>query len=339
MNVTKVDEILLARRFIDDLHVFLRVLCAMSRVPEKSFLAGVPQLKTLGDLMALLQQIQDAGEACGINWAGEPCLVKDENQEPLAIGFRVYVCDHREKLFFSLCQVEKKLSCQARTFTVSAHDGGVNNLSRETKQEIVAMPSYIKQALIAALCDMVFTQNEEGQAIAGAAVRWAKTGNILFLHNEVAHHIEDALDLVETLRGVSRENPDHLGAAWDIYIKYATPELQARFIAEDMAGTAPDVAVEATYGKRRIVTRLCFYLPLAQREMLKIIADREGLTVVLGSYTFEMPNRAKQATGAPPRLTPTQQQEYLQVLRAIKPGLSGQALALCREAIMYYATC
>ena len=335
-----VDEILLARSFVNRAHVMIRILCAMSQAPEQPFLTNIPDLKNLGDLMALCQQIQETSELNGVIWQCEPCLERDENNEALASGFRVHVSSLQGEVFFIIAQADDKLSLHGKTFSVSAHKGGVNTVGKNTQEDVRSMPAHIKKALVAVVSDLAFAKSNEGHALAGAIGRWAKSGSLMFLHNEVAHHIEDALDIIETLRGVTPKSPENLSRTWQQYGMYATPDVQARFLHEDLTDIAPEVVVESLFGhpETRIVVGVIFYLPVAEDEMMQIIVTECGMTLAFGPYIFQMPDRARQSNPAPPGLTSAQRQDYLQVLRAIRPGLCGQALQVWERAMMFLST-
>lgn len=333
-----VDEnTVLDRTFVSQLHCFLSALCRIVRAPEQRILGGVDNLKSAGDLKALCDQIGDEGLVQNHNWMFQPLSVKDDNGEDLVAGARIYVASQRDLVYFIVSLEGGILSVKGENYLVSAHQGGRNNLTTQAMTEVQSLPTYIRLGLARCLDGHVFKRAKSSASTASIISQFARQAPRQMLHNEVAHHIRDALDIIESVRGVALDNLQHLGENWEMHSQYASPQQQIAFLDQEVSDTAPEVAVQflGVRDEQNIVHAVSFIVPVGKESMFEVFVETEGLTIDVDALIFELPDYAEGNVQKLSVLSTEGKQAVRKVLMAIMPFISGRAEAKCREALLF----
>ena len=331
------EDILLERAFVRQLPALIRALCAMVQLPEGGVLSGVESLKTLSDLRHLCDEIFSEGEVSGLTRKLFPVVRQDENSQEMVSGLRVAITNADGRVYFTLALLGGVLTLKGADFNLNPHQAADNFVWEKALRDVPALPTHIKRALGACAQAPVFRLAKASGAVAAFLLTLVKAPRRYLLHCDVAHHIRDALDVIEAVREVPESNTEHLGEAWALHSMYASPEQQAAFLAEDMPGCAPEVSVEMLAGpdNPEVVRGVSLILPLGEEEMIEVFVEEEGVSVDVAGVVFELPCNAEGRVRDLAFLSPENMAIAERAFKALRPFARGQAEKKRREALLF----
>ncbi len=298
VDYEKYKKIILDDDFVNNLYCIIQLICAISHSNEDDLMVDIAELETLKDAYFLMLRALEEGEiGDDITLDADTTIIKDASDTDCAGTTQIKVL-HKEKVIFKISFYNDKISVIGESYIISFHDDGGNGFDVEKiAKELSAMPHRAKQALHDVLLTFPCTDKNNDTIVEMISILDYRGVSAFPFGAELYSHMLSGLNIIDSLRGVDKEDKNSLSVAWRQCQAQHGVGMENKIAFTLLSEQDHALEIDFTCDENEdVISEAIFCYPLADGNALEVVINHVGVNVDTGFALFLAPDDAMFST-------------------------------------------